>query len=351
MQRILNLQSDTCTLPTEEMRQAMYESKVGDDVEESDPTVKELEALAAGIVGKEDSLFVSSGTMGNLLALMTHCSPGHEVILEAESHIYYYEVGGISRIAGLVPRLVQGRDGIMAPEDIVGALREENLHYPDTGLICLENSHNRGGGTVIPLKTLSAISDIAKARGLPLHLDGARVFNAALGLNVDPKEITSKVDTVMFCLSKGLSAPVGSMLCGTKDFIKRARKNRKMLGGGLRQSGVIAAPGIVALKKMIPRLAEDNANARAVGEGLSSIPGIDLDLGTVQTNMVIFGVEGLGATSEEFCRSLEREYGIKTSPRPPHRVRMVTNRHIEKSDVGYIIDSVRRLAREYSERI
>ena len=347
MQRVINLQSDTCTLPTDEMRKAMYDSVVGDDVEEMDPTVKRLETLAASIVGKEASLFVSSGTMGNLLALMTHCAPGREVILEAESHIYYYEVGGISRIAGLVPKQVNGKNGIMDPADIEKAFREDNLHYPETGLICLESSHNRGGGTVIPLENMRAVFAIAKAHNVPVHLDGARLFNAALALNVDPKEIVSSVDSVQFCLSKGLSAPVGSMLCGTKDFIKKARKNRKMLGGGLRQSGVIAAPGIVALEKMIPRLAEDHANAKRIAAGLAEIPGISLDLDTVQTNMVIFGVEGFQASSDEFCTKLENSYHIKTSPRPPHRVRMVTNRHIGAEDVEYIVASVEGTARQF----
>lgn len=349
MNNIINLRSDTCTLPTDEMRQAMAMSVVGDDTYDEDPTVKRLESLAADILGKEDSLFVSSGTMGNLISLMTHCSAGQEVILEAESHIYYYEVGGMSRVGGLMPRLVAGKNGIMDPDDIKKALREYNLHYPTTGLICLESSHNRGGGTVVPLEYMERTLDLAREQGLPVHLDGARIFNASFYLGVDPKVIASKVDSVMFCLSKGLSAPVGSMLCGTKDFIKGARKIRKLLGGGLRQSGVIAAPGVVALETMIPRLVEDNNNAQRLAEGLMRIPGILIDMSTVQTNMVVFDVSGLGSTAKEFSSKLYEQYRIKSSTRPPYRIRMVTNRHISLQDIDYTIQSVAELAKKNLE--
>ena len=351
MNDMINLRSDTCTLPTDEMRQAMLKSNVGDDTYEEDPTVKELESIAAEIIGKEDALFVSSGTMGNLIALMTHCNAGEEVILEAESHIYYYEVGGMSRVAGLIPRLIKGKNGIMDPDDIKEALRGDNIHYPKTGLICLESSHNRGGGTVVPLDYMDRTMELANEYNLKVHLDGARIFNAAAHLGVDPKVIASKVDSVMFCLSKGLSAPVGSMLCGTKDFILRARKIRKLLGGGLRQSGVIAAPGVVALKTMIPRLTEDNKNAYKLAEGLLNIPGISIDLDTVQTNIVVFNTSNLKVPAKQFSNKLFEQYNIKASTRPPYQVRMVANRHISEKDVGYVIQSVKELSNHLLERL
>lgn len=342
--KYINMLSDVVTLPTQEMRQAMYDAECGDDVAGLDPTVNKLEEMAAKIVGKEAALYVSSGTMGNLVALMTHCTEhGTEVIMEEESHIYYYEVGGIASIAGLTPRLVKGKNGIMQPEDVRKAFREKNVHYAVPGLICVENSHNRGGGTVIPLDNLAELQKIAKEKKVPLHMDGARLFNAATHLGVDVKEITKYVDTVQFCLSKGLSAPVGSLLCGSKEFIDKARRNRKMLGGGMRQAGVIAAAGIVALETMVDRLKEDHVNARLLAEKIADIPGIYMNLDTVETNIAIFDVKGTGMTSDEFTKKLNVEYGVAMQSRPPYAIRATMHRHISEEDVLYAIESMKAI--------
>lgn len=345
IKQIINLESDTFTLPTDEMRKAMYESVVGDDVYEEDPTVNKLEKLAAEIVGKEAALFVPSGTMGNLIAMMVHCNRGEEVIVESEAHIYYYEVGSIGSVAGLTPRFVKGEDGIITCKDVESALREEDIHYPNTGLICLESPHNRGGGTVMPLETMDEIYKLAKERKLKVHLDGSRIFNAAHFLQVDVSEITSKVDSLMFCLSKGLSAPVGSMLCGTNEFIEKSRKIRKLVGGGMRQAGVIAAPAIVALNTMIERLKDDNKNAKDLAKGLSSIPGIKIDLDKVHTNILIFDISDLKVTSKEFRDKLYNNYKIRLSIHSPNTLRMVTHRHIDEKDVDYVISSIKEFAR------
>lgn len=335
----LNLRSDTCTLPTDDMREAMRNAPVGDDVYGDDPTINELERLAAEKVGKPASLFVPSGTMGNLIALMAHCNHGDEVVLEADCHILYYEAGGLSSIAGLCPRVVKGEHGVMDPEDIRRALRSKNIHYPKTSLLCLESSHNRGGGTVIPLEVMKASQEIARERDLRVHLDGARIFNAAFHLGVDAKVITSYTDSVMFCLSKGLSAPVGSMLCGDTEFIAKARKKRKLLGGGMRQAGVLAAAGIVALRYMVSRLAQDHENAQILAKQVADMPGISLDLSTVQTNMVVFSVERLGVGASEFARELQA-YGVRCSTRVPYEIRLVTHRHIDASDIARAVEAV-----------
>ena len=235
--RTVDLRSDTVTQPTPRMRELMSKAVVGDDVYQEDPTVNQLEAYGAELVGKEAALFVASGTMGNLVALMTHTHPGEEVILEAEAHIYYYEVGGLCRIAGLVPHLLPGEGGIFTPEQLKKALRPANIHYPKTTLLCLENTHNRAGGRVLPQGQVEEIAEIAKEAGLKLHLDGARIFNAAAASGIDVKTLAAPFDSVMFCLSKGLAAPAGSLLAGSAEFIARARKNRKILGGGMRQAG------------------------------------------------------------------------------------------------------------------
>ncbi|HHV61653.1 MAG TPA: low-specificity L-threonine aldolase [Firmicutes bacterium] len=342
-QREINLFSDTVTLPTDEMREAMRNAACGDDVAGEDPTVNRLEEMAAARLGKEAALFVASGTMGNLVSMMTHCVRGDEAILEAESHIYYYEVGGMSAIAGVIPRLVRGFRGIMDPDDVRRAIREPNIHYPRTRVICVENTHNRGGGTVTPIPVMEEICRIAREHGLATHLDGARIFNAAVALSVDPREIARPFDSVMFCLSKGLSAPVGSLICGSRDFIERARKNRKLLGGGMRQAGVIAAAGIVALEKMVDRLHVDHENARLLAEGLSRINGIRVDLESVQTNMVYVDVSGLGFDTESFIRELARR-GVKASGRPPYHVRMVTHRHISRENILEVLDIIKEIA-------
>ena len=258
---LIDLRSDTVTKPTSAMRQAMATAEVGDDVYEEDPTVRRLEALGAEMIGKEAALFVPSGTMGNQIAAMTHLNRGDEVILEAESHIFYYEVGGLALLSGAQARPLPGRRGFMEPEQITHAIREENIHFPRTGLLCLENTHNRAGGAVLTPEQTKAMAEAGRQKGIPVHLDGARIFNAAIALGIDVRELTAPVDSVMFCLSKGLGAPVGSILAGSKCFITHARKNRKVLGGGLRQSGVLAAAGLIALEQMVERLAEDHDHA------------------------------------------------------------------------------------------
>lgn len=325
----------------------MKNAEVGDDVYQEDPTVNQLEKLAAKKVGKEAALFVPSGTMGNLIAVLTHCQSGEEVILEAESHMYYYEVGGMSAVAGVVPCLIVGDKGILNPQEIKRTLREENIHYPKTTLICLENTHNRAGGTITSPKITEEICQLALQNNILIHLDGARIFNAAIALNIEPAILTKDVDSVMFCLSKGLSAPVGSILAGSKEFIKGARKNRKLLGGGMRQSGILAAAGIIALEKMIERLEEDHKNTRILGEGLAKIEGVKVDLEAVQTNMVYFDLQELGMDTYKFLPKLA-EYNILGSPRPPTKVRLVTHYGINREDIYTTIKAIKEIVSEKS---
>jgi len=322
----------------------MNNAEVGDDVYQEDPTVNRLEELAAKKLGKEAALFVPSGTMGNLIAVLTHCQRGDEVILEMDSHIYYYEVGGMSALAGVIPRLIVGDKGIPNPQDIKKALRDENLHYPNTTLICLENTHNRAGGTIAPPEVIEEICQLAHQRKILVHLDGARIFNAAVALDIEPALLTKNVDSVMFCLSKGLSAPVGSILAGSKEFIQRARKNRKMLGGGMRQAGILAAAGIIALEQMMERLKEDHKNARILGEGLANISGIKVDLETIQTNMVYFDLRESGMDTYQFLPKLAK-YNILGSPRPPTKIRLVTHYGISEEDIYTTIEAIKEVVR------
>ena len=338
------MRSDTVTLPTDEMREAMNNAEVGDDVYQEDPTVNQLEELAANKVGKGAALFIPSGTMGNLIAVLTHCQRGDEVIVEMDSHIYYYEVGGMSAVAGVIPRLIIGNKGIPDPQDIKMALRDENLHYPKTTLICLENTHNRAGGTITPPEVIEEICRLAHQQNIQVHLDGARIFNAAIALNIQPALLTKNVDSLMFCLSKGLSAPVGSILAGSKEFIQRARKNRKMLGGGMRQAGILAAAGIIALEQMMERLKEDHKNARILGEGLANISGIKVDLETVQTNMVYFDLQESGMDTYQFLPKLAK-YNILGLPRPPTKVRLVTHYGISEEDIYATIKAIKEIVR------
>ncbi len=338
----IDLRSDTVTLPTDEMREAMNNAEVGDDVFQEDPTVNQLEELAAKKVGKEAALFVPSGTMGNLIAVLTHCQRGDEVILDIDSHLYYYEVGSISAVAGVIPRLITGDKGIPDPQDIKRALRDENIHYPKTTLICLENTHNRAGGTITPPEVIEEIYQLAHQRNIQVHLDGARIFNAAIALNIEPALLTKNVDSVMFCLSKGLSAPVGSILAGAKEFIQRARKNRKMLGGGMRQAGILAAAGIIALEQMMERLKEDHKNARILGEGLANISAIKVDLETIQTNMVYFDLQESGMDTYQFLPKLAK-YNILGLPRPPTKVRLVTHYGISEEDIYATIKAIKEI--------
>ena len=340
MARIVELRSDTFTQPTESMRKAMAAADVGDDVWDEDPTVHRLQQRAAEMVGKEASLFVPSGTMGNLCALLSHTESGEEVLLEIDSHIFQNEVAGASVVGGLQLRPLDTVDGRMQPEQVRRAIREPDIHEPRTGLLCIENTHNRKGGICLNPAQTAALAEVAHAAGFPVHLDGARVFNAAVALEVNVRQLTGPVDSVMFCLSKGLSAPVGSLLAGTAPFIERARRMRKMLGGGMRQAGVLAAAGLISINEMVDRLAEDHRNAHRLAEGLQGLAGIDIDLALVETNMV-FGDCRAPLTAREFSRRCQ-EVGVLLDLASPYRWRMVTHRGVSADDVEFAIAAVRR---------
>ena len=329
---MIDLRSDTVTKPTPEMRQAMYEAEVGDDVYGDDPTVNELERKAAERLGKEAALFVVSGTMGNLVALLTHCGRGDEVILGDKSHTFLYEQGGMAALGGISPHTVANQaDGTLRLDDIGAAIRADNPHFPHTRLLCLENTHNVCNGAALPVAYMTRVAGFAHDRGLSVHLDGARVFNAAVALGVDVREIVRDVDSIQFCLSKGLSAPVGSMLCGDKDFIARARRARKVVGGGMRQAGVIAAAGIVALDKMTDRLADDHVRAKGLAEALAELPGVEV--APVTTNIVYFTVTEESPKSPEQVEVELRERGVLLNSRGGGCFRAVTHVGIGDQDV------------------
>lgn len=347
--RTIDLRSDTVTLPTPAMREAMYRAEVGDDVYGEDPTVNRLEEMGAEQTGKEAGLFVVSGTMGNLVALLTHCQRGDEVILGDWSHSFLYEAGGSAALGGIHPRPLPNQpDGTLDPAQVEAVIRSENVHFPRTRLICLENTHNRCGGAVLPTGYMARIGAIARRHGLALHLDGARVFNAAIALGVDAKDLTRDADSVMFCLSKGLSAPVGSVVCGSEAFIREARRARKIVGGGMRQAGIIAAAGIVALEQMVDRLAEDHANARRLAEGLAEIPGIAVDPEKVQTDIVIFELTAQDMTPAELVAGLRAE-GVLLLAIEGRRLRAVTHYGIEAEDIEAALSAFRRIMKGCSD--
>lgn len=340
--KYIDLRSDTVTVPTDEMREAMFKAEVGDDVYMDDPTMKELEEYAAHLVGKEASLFVPSGTFGNQLALLTHCRRGDEVIVGDDAHIVQHEVGAAAVIAGVQLRTLNSNKGALNPREVAAKIRkeDEDIHFPSTGLICLENAHSNG--RVIPLENMMEIYTIAKKRGVPVHLDGARLFNASTHLEVDVREVTKNCDSVNFCLSKGLCAPVGSILAGDRDFIDRARKGRKLMGGGLRQAGFLAAAGLVALKKMVSRLQEDHDNAKFLGKELSKIPGIKVDLEGIHINMVFFDMSETGYDTDKLVDEFLKK-GIKINPAEGGLVRFVTNYWVNRDDIVYVVNTLREL--------
>ncbi len=334
---VIDLRSDTVTQPSPAMREAMYRAEVGDDVYGEDPTVNRLEELAAAKVGKEAALYVPSGAMGNTTAILTHCRRGDEIIVGDRSHIYLYEVGGAARLNGSPARSVPTRpDGTLDRVRLASAFQGSDIHEARTGLLCLENTHNMCGGRVIPPQTLRELATPAHERGLPVHMDGARLFNAAVALGLPASELAAQVDSVMFCLSKGLSAPVGSMLAGSREFIAEARRVRKLLGGGMRQAGIIAAAGIVALNEMVDRLAEDHANARHLAEGLANIPGVAVDPASVETNILFFGVvseSGINAAANTALAEAAAREGVLLSGGDDGRIRAVTHYGITAADI------------------
>ena len=334
---IIDLRSDTVTLPTKEMLDAIAKAELGDDVSREDPTVNKLEQMAADRFGKEAGLLVTSGTAGNLISVMTHCRHGDEIYCEAEAHIYYYEVGGMSAVAGVIPRLIKGKRGVFSAEQLEAHYRGREMHYPNPSLVAIENTHNRAGGCCWTVKEVEEVGRAAHDRGMKVHIDGARVFNACVALNADPKDYARSADSVTFCLSKGLSCPVGSVLVGDKEFIDRARKVRKILGGGMRQAGVIAAPGIIALERMVPRLKEDHDNAKLLAMGLAE-QGLNIDMATVQTNIVV--AETAPNKSAELISKAKRS-GVLCSSFGKSLVRFVTHRGIDKADIEDVLERLR----------
>ena len=340
---VVDLRSDTITRPTPGMRRAMAEAEVGDDVFGEDPTINRLEGMASERLGKEAALFVPSGTMANLASLLAHCGRGDEVILGDQSHTYIYEQGGMAAVGSIHPRPLRNeQDGTIDLHRIEAAIRPDNVHFPRTRLISLENTHNRCYGSPLSLAYLTAVRELADRYGLIVHLDGARLFNAAVALGVEAREIAAEADSVSFCFSKALAAPVGSVVCGSRAFIAEARRARKLLGGGMRQAGVLAAACIVALDEMVDRLADDHANAGRLADGLCDVAGLTVDPGLVKTNMVYVDIGRKGMTSQLLVEGLSAQ-GVLALPTSPHRIRAVMHYHVGPDDIQYALDAFRRV--------
>lgn len=327
----IDFRSDTITKPTAAMRDAMATAEVGDDVFGDDPTVALLEARVAEFLGKEAALFTVSGTMANQLALRSHTESGDEIIVDGNAHIYYYESGGPAALAGVMCRCLPGVRGIFSGSDLEAALRPADQHFAPTKLVCLENTHNRGGGSIWPIEGIREVAEVARKNGLRMHLDGARLWNASVATGISEREYASHFDTVSVCFSKGLGAPIGSALCGSREFIQRARRFRKMFGGGMRQAGIIAAGALYAMENHRARLADDHANARALAEGLSKLPGLELDGASVQTNLVFMKV--LAMPAAELAGKLN-EAGVRVLALGPQTVRAVTNMMVTADDIA-----------------
>jgi threonine aldolase len=336
--KTIDLRSDTVTKPTSRMREAMAAAEVGDDVFGEDPTTNKLEELAAKIAGKEAAMFVPSGSMANIASLLTHCKRGDEMILGDSCHIFLHEAGGASALGGIHSRQLPTRpDGTLDPQMILNAVRTENVHYPTTTLLCLENTHNLCNGSPVEPAYMDEAADIAAENDLSIHLDGARIFNAAAALDTSVEKLAARADSLSFCFSKGLCAPVGSVLCGTYDFIKKARRNRKMLGGGMRQSGVIAAAAKVALEDMVNRLSEDHKTARELALGINDTEGLSVDIEHIRTNIVYFDLDPEALDHNAFESHLANA-GIKISSTGPGRFRAVTHYGIEAGDIDRTLD-------------
>jgi threonine aldolase len=332
---------DTSTLPTQEMLDAIAAARLGDDVYGLDPTVNELEAVAAGLMGKEAAVLMPSGTMANLAAVLAWTRPGDEVVLEAEAHLVYYEAGGISAVAGCIPLGVPGDRGVLRAEEVERHLRRPDQHYPHTSLLSVENTHNRAGGTITPVAVMKELRELCDTHRLALHVDGARIFNAAVALDIPAADLVADADSVSFALSKGLSAPVGALLAGSADFIGRARRARKMLGGGMRQAGIIAAAGLVALRTGVARLREDHEQAHRLAAKLAGLPG--LAVSPVETNFVMIDTAGWGIGAAELVAQLKSR-GIAASARPPSTVRFVTHRLVGDAEADLLVTALREIS-------
>ena len=337
MHDVVDLRSDTLTRPTPAMREAMARADVGDDVYEEDPTVRRLETLAAERLGKDAALFVTSGTQGNLVSVLAQTRPGQEVVLDAYAHIFNAEVASAAVIGGVQMRPTMTERGFLSPAQVREALRPANIHIPPTGLVCIENTHNRHGGTCCTPEDIAAVAGVAHEARVPVHLDGARIFNAAVALGRPARDFARDVDSITFCISKGLGAPVGSLVCGSAEFIGGARRVRKMLGGGMRQAGIIAAAGIVALERMVDRLAEDHVNARALAEGLATLPRLSVDLASVQTNIVILRIDRPGGADELVAGCSSRK--VKLHAMSPTFIRCVTHKDVDADDIRRALDA------------
>jgi threonine aldolase len=338
----IDLRSDTVTKPTPEMRRAMAEAEVGDDVYGEDPTINRLEQRAAEIFGREAAIFVPSGSMGNTIAIKIHTRPGQEVICDERGHVFNYEMAMMAHFSGCLARPIHGEDGILRWPQIERKISPRTYYYAQTGLVSLENTHNMAGGTVYPQPVADEICDGAHAAGLPVHLDGARVFNASVALGKPVAEITRKFDSVMFCLSKGLGAPVGSLLVGSKQFITQARVYRKALGGGMRQAGVLAAAGLIALEQMPQRLHIDHENAKLLAQGLARVPGIKIDAAKVVTNILICDISGTGMKSAEFSRRLA-ETNVLCGTVNNELVRFVTHMDVDRAGCERAVEAAREI--------
>ncbi|MDB9528323.1 GntG family PLP-dependent aldolase [Oscillatoria sp. CS-180] len=338
---MIDLRSDTVTQPTPEMRQAIAQAPVGDDVLGDDPTVNELEATVAALLGKEAAVYMPSGTMTNQVALRVHTEPGDEIILESQAHIYFYEGGAPAALSGVMCRLIQGTRGIFTAADLQAELRPFNDHYPRTTLVCLENTHNRGGGSIFPLQTIQEIAAVCRDNDLRLHLDGARFWNACVATGLSPAEYAAPFDTVSVCFSKGLGAPVGSALVASQELVQRARRFRKMFGGGMRQAGIIAAGALYAVNHHRDRLADDHANAQRLAHGLQHIDGISINLADVQTNLVYFHTPNT-VPATTFAQQLA-EQGVGVLPTAANTLRAVTNLMVNQADIDLALETIEQV--------
>ena len=353
MHDVVDLRSDTLTLPTAEMREAIARADVGDDVWEEDPTVKRLEAMAAERLGKQAGLLVTSGTQGNLVSVVAQSHAGQEIVLDADSHVFNYEVGGAGVVGNVQTRPIKTARGFLTPDQVRDAIRPSNIHLAQTALVAIENTHNRHGGTCCTPEEITAVADVAHGAGVRVHLDGARLFNAAVALGRPARDFCRPVDSVTFCLSKGLGAPIGSIVCGSAEFVANARRVRKMLGGGMRQAGIIAAAGIVALERMVDRLADDHRNARALAEGIAKLPSLRVDLASVQTNIVIFHVERPGGPAASVRATQDLLAGCAARKVKVHAIgaasiRCVTHKDVDADDIARAVEAMREITQDWA---